>query len=204
LNQFDSILKNILKTEKKIYKKYSKSRSDSTFLYNKSMKNKVFVPGVFDFLHKGHTNLIEYAIDNYDEVYIGLINDKGLKLKNKKTYFSFQQRRNFIKNEFQNVKIIKTDSTKEHYEKILSSNNIKNILFGLDHKGSEKSEYLSKNFNVEIIERTKNISSTGLRNEISELNKKQLKVLQRALSIQRIILKDFKLINEEFTSNGIN
>ena len=132
---------------------------------------KAFVPGVFDYLHHGHTNLIDKALELYDQIIVGVIDDEGLILKNKKSKHSTIDRVNTIKEHYPNVTVVTTNSTVEDYIKIYFDHKVDIHVVGTDHKGTPKALELEKHIEVIYLPRTEGISSTQLRNEDPEYNK---------------------------------
>ena len=57
---------------------------------------RVITYGTFDVLHYGHINLLKRAKALGDYLIVGLSSDKFNKLKNKESYYSYDERKNII------------------------------------------------------------------------------------------------------------
>ena len=124
---------------------------------------KYLIPGVHDFYHKGHQNLVNYARQDGTPI-IALINDEGVNLKQKQNVSPYSERYQMIKDVDQSLEIIETNSTPESYLKIYKDNELDGIIFGNDHEGTDKVNFLRQNnVNVIILPRTAGISSTIIR-----------------------------------------
>ncbi len=128
---------------------------------------KYLVPGVYDFLHKGHQNLIDHAMKE-GIASVALINDYGVELKGKKGVSPYSKRFDAIKNFYNNIEVFETDSTYESYLDLYNKHSFDAILFGSDHKDTIKTKRLKEaGVNVIIVPRTKGISSTQIRKSLN-------------------------------------
>ncbi len=139
------------------------------------MENKIILTyGTFDLLHKGHKNIILYAIEmggSQKNVHIGVSSDKWNKLKGKIAYEDENVRIQNLRNMFPEVNIFLEDHN--HYEESWKDKYISIkadlIIMGDDHK--DKLAYINeinvgdKNMKIIFTPRTKGISSSMLREE---------------------------------------
>lgn len=129
---------------------------------------KVFVPGVFDLLHEGHTNLLKKARKYGDFVVAGVITSKGVMLKNKVTSLTEEERFELLKASGLADLIIFTNSTVDSYRRIYREHDIDIHLVGSDHIGTPKALELEKDGKMIYVDRTPGISSTKIREMTKE------------------------------------
>ena len=127
------------------------------------MKKIAFVPGVFDYHHRGHSSIINEATKMAEYVVVGVINDEGTKLKNKNPKHTFKQRMKLVTKAKIANEVVETNGTVEDYAVIYKKYNINIHIVGEDHKGTKKAKELEKIVKVIYLPRTEGISSTMLR-----------------------------------------
>lgn len=126
----------------------------------------VLVAGVFDYLHIGHTNLIDKAIKNIHKVVVGVHSDSDVKSYKTAPTNTMLDRIKKIKEHYPNLKIIENCPLVTD-EKFLKSNNIDFVMFGNEKSKNINRFYPSKKCNF-IVDRTPNISSTLIKNNYKE------------------------------------
>lgn len=125
--------------------------------------NIVLTYGTFDVLHYGHINLLKRAKSLGDYLIVGLSTDEFNRLKNKKAFYNFEQRKLML----EAIKYVDKVIPETCWEqKVLDVKNygVKTFVMGDDWKG--KFDFLSSLCDVIYLSRTPNISSTIIRNNI--------------------------------------
>lgn len=126
---------------------------------------RVITYGTFDLLHYGHINLFKRAKELGDYLIVAVSTDKFNSVeKNKKAYFSFEERKQFV----EAISYVDMVIPEESWEQKISDINKYDIdvfVIGDDWKG--KFDYL-RNEGIEVVylPRTPNISSSLIRKNI--------------------------------------
>jgi glycerol-3-phosphate cytidylyltransferase len=141
------------------------------------MTIKVLTSGVFDILHSGHFNLLRKA-KKKGHLIVCLQSDKGALQSFKKTTLNYKERYLELKSLALADKIIKYHSTND-IKKIILKENIDAIIQGDDYHltGDRKDlvDFLNKKkIKLILYSRTKNISSSIIKNKILFLTKEYL------------------------------
>lgn len=124
---------------------------------------KIITYGTFDLLHNGHINILKQAKALGDYLIVGVTTDKYDKERGKlNIHRSLIQRIEDVRNTGYADEIIIEEYEGQKIDDILKYN-IDTFVIGSDWIG--KFDYLKEYCNVVYLERTKNISSTQLRNE---------------------------------------
>lgn len=121
---------------------------------------KVLTYGTFDLLHYGHINLLKRAKLLGDYLIVGLSTDNFNELKNKKSFYNFEERKNLLQSIRYVDKIIPENSWEQKINDILKYK-IDIFVIGDDWKG--KFDFLSRYCKVVYLKRTENISSTKVK-----------------------------------------
>ncbi len=120
------------------------------------MKN-ILTYGTFDVLHYGHINLLQRAKFLGDYLIVGLSTDNFNKLKNKKSLYSFEQRK-LILEACRYVDLIIPEETWEQKTEDIKKYNIDVFVMGNDWAG--KFDYLKNYCEVIYLPRTPDVSSS--------------------------------------------
>ena len=133
------------------------------------MKKKVVLTyGTFDLFHYGHDNIVMKAKEAGDYLIVGLSTDKFNTSKGKKAFDDFETR----KNNLLKTGLVDLVIPESHWEqKIKDIKHYKVDLFVMGSDWEGKFDELNVHCMVKYFPRTKGISSTQLREEISK-NKK--------------------------------
>lgn len=118
---------------------------------------KVFTTGTFDILHYGHINLLNKAKELGDYLIVGLNVTKN----GKETYYSYEERKKMleaIKYVDEVVPIYKQEDKYQYLTDIFA--------IGSDYIGYEDIEEISKHSKVVFIDRTPNISTTKVKQDM--------------------------------------
>lgn len=132
---------------------------------------RIITYGTFDLLHYGHINLLKNAKARGDYLVVALSTDEfNLNMKNKKTYFSYEVRKQLLE-AVRFVDLVIPEESWEQKETDIELFQIDEFVMGDDWKG--EFDYLEKNTRATVtyLPRTPEISSTKIK---SELNSKDL------------------------------
>lgn len=127
---------------------------------------KVITYGTFDLLHYGHINLLERARELGDYLIVAISTDEFNKLKGKKSYFNFKEREKIIKSIKYVDEVIKESSWEQKLVDI-KERDIDIFVIGDDWKG--KFDYLKEFCEVVYLPRTEDISTTLIKQELSNI-----------------------------------
>lgn len=128
---------------------------------------KVITYGTFDMLHYGHINLLKRAKKLGDYLIVALSTDKFNKIKNKKSYFSYRERKRFLSTLKCVDKIIPESSWNQKIKDV-KKYDIDIFIIGDDWKG--EFDFLKKYCKVKYLQRTPEISTTLIKNSINKKN----------------------------------
>jgi len=128
---------------------------------------KIITYGTFDMLHYGHINLLRRARKSGDYLIVALSTDEFNSIKNKKSYFNYKERKDFLAS----LKYVDEIIPEKNWEQKI--NDIKKykidiFVMGDDWKG--KFDFLKKHCKVKYLQRTPEISTTMIKNNINKKN----------------------------------
>lgn len=124
---------------------------------------KVLTYGTFDLLHRGHINILKRARDLGDYLVVGLSSDEFNEIKGKKAYHNFEDRKYIL----EAIKYVDEVISEDHWEQKISdvkNHNIDIFVMGDDWEG--KFDNLKDYCDVVYLPRTKNISTTKIKDEL--------------------------------------
>ncbi len=128
---------------------------------------KVLTYGTFDLLHYGHINLLRRAKQLGDYLVVGLSTDEFNQLKNKKSFFPYDKRKMML----EAIKYVDEVIPETSWDQKLTDvkkHNIDVFVMGDDWEG--KFDYLKEYCEVIYLPRTKDISTTDIKNDLSNKN----------------------------------
>lgn len=127
---------------------------------------RVLTYGTYDLLHYGHIRLLKRAKELGDYLIVALSTDDFNSIKGKKAYHDYETRKKMLEavryvdlvipEENWNQKI---DDVKKYY--------VDTVVMGSDWKGNPKFEELKDYCKVVYLERTKGISTTKIKKDLS-------------------------------------
>lgn len=127
---------------------------------------RIITYGTFDLLHYGHINLLKRAKELGDYLVVGLSTDEfNLNEKNKKCYFSYEQRKQLL----ESIRYVDLVIPEEGWNQKLTDVDLYQIdtfVIGDDWKG--KFDFLKEKCDVIYLPRTPEISTSQIK---SDLNK---------------------------------
>ena len=127
---------------------------------------RVITYGTFDLLHYGHVNLLKRAKEYGDYLIVAISTDEfNWNSKNKKCYFSYEQRKNLV----ESIRYVDLVIPEEKWEQKI--NDVKEyhvdvFVIGDDWKG--KFDFLREYCKVPYLPRTPEIATTQIKKELKE------------------------------------
>lgn len=118
---------------------------------------KIITYGTFDLLHRGHINLLKRARKMGDHLVVGLSSDAFNALKNKKSFYSYEERKLVLEAVRYVDEVIPEDNW-EQKEKNIAEHHIDVFVMGDDWKG--KFDHLKTRCEVIYLPRTDGVSTT--------------------------------------------
>lgn len=125
---------------------------------------KVITYGTFDLLHVGHINILKRAKALGDYLIVCISSDEFNAIKNKKAFFSYEDRR-YILEAVKYVDEIIPENTWEQKIDDVKNNDIDIFVMGNDWEG--KFDFLKEYCEVVYLERTEGISTTQIKKELA-------------------------------------
>ncbi|KMN46542.1 MULTISPECIES: glycerol-3-phosphate cytidylyltransferase [Bacillus] len=127
---------------------------------------KVITYGTFDLLHWGHINLLKRAKDFGDYLIVAVSSDEFNKLKNKKSYHSYENRK-MILEAVRYVDEVIPEHSWEQKVKDVVNHDVDTFVMGDDWEG--KFDELSEYCEVVYLPRTAGISTTKIKKELVQV-----------------------------------
>ena len=127
------------------------------------MKKRIITYGTFDMFHIGHLKLLQRIKEMGDYLIVAVSTDEFNKLKGKKTLIPYEQRAEIISNIKGVDKVIPETRWEQKIEDI-QKYKIDIFTIGDDWKG--KFDFLKEYCEVKYLERTKDISTTYIKEKI--------------------------------------
>ena len=142
------------------------------------MKKRVITYGTFDMFHIGHLRLLQRLKDLGDELIVAVSTDKFNQIKGKKVMIPYEQRAEIVKN----IRCVDRVIAEESWEqKITDVKKYDIAIFAIGDDWRGKFDFLQEYCEVVYLARTKNISTTKLKNSLNS-----------AFDIIEVLKKDFE------------
>ncbi|MGL4862909.1 MAG: glycerol-3-phosphate cytidylyltransferase [Cetobacterium sp.] len=126
---------------------------------------KILTYGTYDLLHNGHIKLLKRAKEIGDYLVVGLSTDYFNELKNKKAYYSYEERKELLESIKYVDLVIEENDWKQKIEDI-KKYEIDVFVMGNDWEG--KFDYLKEYCEVVYLERTEGISTSKIKSDLKE------------------------------------
>ncbi len=139
---------------------------------------KIITYWTFDLIHKGHINILKRAKELWDHLTVAISSDEFNKLKDKKSFYSFEERK-YILEAIKYVDEIIPENNWEQKKEDIKKYNIDIFVMGDDWKG--KFDELKELCEVVYLPRTPNISTTSLKEIFKSVTKKQIDTIKKVL-----------------------
>lgn len=133
---------------------------------------RIITYGTFDLIHYGHINLLERARKLGDYLIVGLSTNEFNEQKNKKCYFSYEERKRLVE-AIRYVDLVIPEESWEQKADDIELYQIDTFVMGDDWKG--KFDDLNTLCEVVYLERTPEVSTTKIKKELKEFNGSQIK-----------------------------
>ena len=126
---------------------------------------RVITYGTFDLIHYGHINLLERAKKLGDYLVVGLSTNEFNEQKNKKCYFSYEERKRLLE-ALRVVDLVIPEESWEQKRSDIQMYHIDTFVMGDDWKG--KFDDLKDICEVVFLERTPEVSTTKIKTELKK------------------------------------
>ena len=124
---------------------------------------RVITYGTFDLIHYGHINLLERARRLGDYLIVGLSTNEFNAIKNKKCYFSYEERKRLLE-AIRYVDLVIPEEAWEQKASDIKSYQIDTFVIGDDWEG--KFDELKSLCEVVYLNRTPEVSTTKIKSEL--------------------------------------
>ena len=126
---------------------------------------RVLTYGTFDLLHYGHIRLLKRAKALGDYLIVALSTDEFNKIKGKKAYHNYGTRKEILE-AIRYVDLIIPEYDWDQKLDDVKTYHVDVVVMGSDWKDSPKFEYLKDYCEVVYLDRTENISTTKIKEDI--------------------------------------
>lgn len=128
---------------------------------------KVITYGTFDLLHAGHINILRRAREFGDYLIVVLSTDEFNAVKNKKAYYSYEDRKLILEAIRYVDEVIPEYNWEQKIDDVVN-NQVDVFVMGDDWKG--KFDFLKDYCEVIYLPRTEGISTTKIKNDLHDKN----------------------------------
>ncbi|PAE10139.1 glycerol-3-phosphate cytidylyltransferase [Niallia circulans] len=128
---------------------------------------KVLTYGTFDLLHIGHINILKRAKELGDHLTVGLSSDEFNKIKNKKAFHSYENRKTILESIRYVDEVIAENDWDQKIRDVVD-HNIDIFVMGNDWEG--KFDFLKDYCEVVYLPRTDGISTTKIKTDLININ----------------------------------
>ncbi|MGX5201594.1 glycerol-3-phosphate cytidylyltransferase [Aliikangiella sp. IMCC44632] len=139
----------------------------------------VLTYGTFDLFHVGHVNLLKRLASYGDRLIVGLSTDEFNNTKGKKSFFSYNDRYQILSS-CKYVNFVFPENTWEQKIDDIKKYECDIFAIGDDWKG--KFDFLKDYCEVLYLPRTKDISTTEIKKQLSEINIEELESIESTLA----------------------
>ena len=126
---------------------------------------RILTYGTYDLLHNGHIRLLKRAKARGDYLIVALSTDEFNKIKGKKSYYSYEKRKEMLE-ALRFVDLVIPENSWEQKVDDIKKYEVDEVVMGSDWKDSDKFEYLKKYCDVVYLDRTEGISTTKVKNDL--------------------------------------
>jgi len=124
---------------------------------------RVITYGTYDLLHYGHIELLRRAREMGDYLIVALSTDEFNKLKNKKSYYDYNQRKMMLES-VRYVDLVVPEDNWEQKKTDIGKYEVDKFVMGHDWEG--EFDFLKDQCEVIYINRTEGISTTQIKKEL--------------------------------------
>ena len=126
---------------------------------------RVITYGTFDLLHYGHINLLRRAKAMGDYLIVALSTDEFNRIKNKKSYFDYEKRKQLLE-AIRYVDLVIPEENWEQKQSDIKEYHVDTFVMGDDWKG--KFDFLKDLCEVVYLERTPEVSTSQIKEELGK------------------------------------
>ncbi|WP_324174442.1 glycerol-3-phosphate cytidylyltransferase [Staphylococcus pseudintermedius] len=130
---------------------------------------RVITYGTYDLLHYGHIELLRRAREMGDYLVVALSSDEFNRIKNKKSYYNFEQRKMMLES-IRYVDLVIPENDWGQKETDVEKYEIDTFVMGHDWEG--EFDFLKDKCEVIYLKRTEGISTTQIKQELYGKNAK--------------------------------
>lgn len=124
---------------------------------------RVITYGTYDLLHFGHIELLRRAKEMGDYLIVALSSDEFNKLKNKKSYYNYAQRKIML----EAIKYVDLVIPEDNWEQKINDVQFYHVdTFVMGHDWNGKFDFLNEYCEVVYLKRTEGISTTKIKEEL--------------------------------------
>ncbi|AVP35711.1 glycerol-3-phosphate cytidylyltransferase [Staphylococcus felis] len=124
---------------------------------------RVITYGTYDLLHYGHIELLRRAREMGDYLVVALSSDEFNQIKNKKSYYNFEQRKMMLES-IRYVDLVIPENDWGQKERDVEKYEIDTFVMGHDWEG--EFDFLKDKCEVIYLKRTEGISTTQIKREL--------------------------------------
>ncbi|PTJ42957.1 glycerol-3-phosphate cytidylyltransferase [Staphylococcus simulans] len=124
---------------------------------------RVITYGTYDLLHYGHIELLRRAREMGDYLIVALSSDEFNKIKNKKSYYSYEQRKMMLES-IRYVDLVIPENDWGQKQKDVDRYEVDTFVMGHDWEG--EFDFLTEQCEVIYLKRTEGISTTQIKKEL--------------------------------------
>lgn len=153
------------------------------------MSKVVVTYGTFDLFHVGHVRLLERLSQLGDKLIVGVSTDTFNMSKGKKSFFSYEERAEIVASCKYVDEVFPEEKWEQKVEDIIN-NNVAVFAIGEDWKG--KFDFLEEYCEVVYLSRTRDISTTEIKERLSTISEESMQDLEASLHSMIEIIKAVK------------
>lgn len=142
------------------------------------MRKVILTYGTFDLFHIGHVNLLKRLKGLGDYLYVGISSDEFNSLKGKKSFFSYEERSEIVKS-CKYVDMVFPEKNWEQKVSDIKKYDVTIFAMGDDWRG--KFDFLKEYCEVVYLPRTKDISTTEIKEKLSYIKSQDLDKVEKSL-----------------------
>jgi glycerol-3-phosphate cytidylyltransferase len=146
----------------------------------------VITYGTFDMFHIGHLNLLKRAKEYGDRLIVGVSSDAFNQLKGKKTLIPFKDRKEIVAS-VKYVDLVISENSWEQKIEDIQKYNVDIFIIGDDWRG--EFDFLKSYCDVIYLPRTKDISTTQLKEQLKSFYNINIDDLKQSLETINTIIK---------------
>lgn len=139
---------------------------------------KVLTYGTFDLFHVGHVRLLRRLRSLGDCLVVGLSTDEFNLSKGKKSVYSYEERKEILES-CKFVDLVIPEKSWEQKKGDIQKHNID--IFGMGDDWQGKFDDLSSKCEVIYLERTENVSTTDVKQQMRKLDTKKIEQLEESV-----------------------